>query len=900
MSAVRGSPTTFWGKLEKAEGGEVLAWHPLLAHSADVAACAEALLQRTLLRQRLATLGGRSDLDDVDIARLAALAALHDIGKFNLGFQRKSTQDQHDTAGHVKEVLALFGSDFRERDRLFEALPTDPMARWCDSEGAFELLVAAIGHHGKPVACDAQAPVPALWQRSLPLDPFEGVASLTASVRCWFPPAFETSRSGLPDTPAFQHAFAGLVMLADWLGSDRQVFPFADDLSDRVEFARSQAAKALAQIGLDTHASRASLGPEAPGFGAVSGYTPRAAQTATLELPTEPNGTLTVLESETGSGKTEAALVRFARMFHAGLVDGMTFALPTRTAATQLHGRIRAAIRRAFPDEAVRPPVVLAVPGYLQVDDMVGRRLPRFEVLWNDEAKERDRHRGWAAEHPKRYLAGAIVVGTVDQVLLSSLRVGHAHLRATALLRHLLVVDEVHASDAYMNRILEEVLRFHIAAGGHAFLMSATLGSHVRRRLEHAALGAKSSDTDERDGSLETALATPYPVLHHGNRHQPSRASAVTTPGPSRTVNVTLESLADCPDAIVARALAAARDGARVIVLRNTVSDAVATQLALEEQIGAGDGALRLVANGVHCLHHARFSKPDRELLDQAIESRFGKSAPVRGGAIAITTQTVQQSLDLDADFMLTDLAPMDVLLQRFGRLHRHRERDPDRPTAFGVARAVVMTGDEPLDTCLRANGEARGSHGAGTVYSDLVVLEATRQRLAQSGELRIPEQNRELVEVTTHPDALRALVSALGGSWPAHHQNVWGRHFAHVGLAGLNLVERDKRFGTYSFARTELEERIASRLGESTRQVVFSVAPKGPFGTHVHQLNIPGWLAREVPPDPGLEPAGVVEGTGPKGQELRFSLGGVHFVYDRFGLRKEDVATVEDDIADE
>ncbi|MEZ4454914.1 MAG: hypothetical protein R3B09_36020, partial [Nannocystaceae bacterium] len=117
------------------------------------------------------------------------------------------------------------------------------------------------------------------------------------------------------------------------------------------------------------------------------------------------------------------------------------------------------------------------MPGYLRVDEQEGTRLPGFEVLWNDDPRQRYRYRGWAAEGSKRYLAGAIVVGTIDQVLLSTSMTSHAHLRATAASRQLLVVDEAHASDAYMNRLLEEVLAFHLAAGGHAFLMSATLGS---------------------------------------------------------------------------------------------------------------------------------------------------------------------------------------------------------------------------------------------------------------------------------------------------------------------------------------------------------------------------------------------------------------------------------------
>ncbi|HEY6464144.1 MAG TPA: CRISPR-associated endonuclease Cas3'', partial [Polyangiaceae bacterium] len=618
---MKGAPKGFWGKLAKDDDGRVLEWHPLAAHCADVAACAEAILERTLLRRRLAVLAGRDDLTSVDVARLSAIAAFHDIGKFNRGFQRKADPEPRDTAGHVAEVLALFGSDYPEERALRNALPLGELGGWADGFG-LELLVAAIGHHGRPVSCEDLPVNRSLWGSRGGLDPFQGMTELASAVRTWFPEAFASDLACLPSAPGFQHAFAGLVMLADWLGSDRHFFSYAADLGDRMAFARATARDAVRSIGLEVAAPRSALGPARPDFDRVSAFAPREAQRRTLALDLPPEGGLTILESETGSGKTEAALGRFVQLFHAGLVDGMTFALPTRTAATQLHGRVVTAVRRAFPDEVSRPPVILAVPGYLQVDDTRGRRLPGFEVLWNDDEQARWRHRGWAAEQPKRFLAGAVAVGTIDQVLLSSLRVGHAHLRATALLRQLLVVDEVHASDAYMNRILEEVLRFHLAAGGHAFLMSATLGTHTRRRLEQAALGPGVGPTGK--STVEEATTAPYPAVHHARRTGRSETVRVDSRGVAKRIEVGLEPIADDPDVVAARALGAARRHARVLVLRNTVRDAVDTQLALERQAMAEDGPLLFRVGRVLTLHHARFARDDRVRLDEAIEERFG------------------------------------------------------------------------------------------------------------------------------------------------------------------------------------------------------------------------------------------------------------------------------------
>jgi CRISPR-associated endonuclease/helicase Cas3 len=243
-----------------------------------------------------------------------------------------------------------------------------------------------------------------------------GIASLVEQVFRWFPKALAPEAAPLPAAAEFQHAFSGLVTLADWLGSDRDIFPFRreEDPLDRMSWSRGQARLALTRMGVDTRAARQLLGPRAPTFEEFFVLQPRATQALVTQLPVDSHGGITVLEAETGSGKTEAALARFLTLFHAGAVDGLYFALPTRTAATQIHARVVRALERLFRSEEERPPVVLAVPEYLAVDNKRGRALPGFEVLWNDDDRERWRFRGWAAEHPKRFLAGAVVIGTID------------------------------------------------------------------------------------------------------------------------------------------------------------------------------------------------------------------------------------------------------------------------------------------------------------------------------------------------------------------------------------------------------------------------------------------------------------------------------------------------------
>lgn len=865
---MKGEPTTFWGKLRRAnDSSSVGEWHPLFDHCADVGAVVEALLQLPVWRRRLIRLA-RRELGPVDWARLCILAVLHDVGKLNLGFQARGRTDlATPPAGHVQEAVAALAAG-----RALAGL-----AALCDWGEAMEpLLLSAICHHGRPHSSESAT---AKWQTSWwrarrGLDPITGCSALLGLCRSWYPGAFQPG-SPLPDSSPFSHAFAGLVMLADWIASDTLFFPFSEPGEDRMQIARIKACAAVTALGLDIPSgSRADATGRDP-FTRIApeGYSPHPAQQAITKLCRDERGTLTILEAETGSGKTEAALARFVQLFEAGLVDGLYFALPTRSAATQLHGRVVEAARRAF---ASPPAVVLAVPGYLRVDGVEGQRLAPFDVLWPVE-DERFRYRGWAAENSKRYLAGCIAIGTIDQVLLSALMVGHAHLRASALLRHLLVIDEVHASDAYMQRIREEVLDRHLDAGGHALLLSATLGGEARARLLRP--GKRS-----RPPTLDEAVAVPYPLLTHW-------ASSVEIlllcrppgvereEGSTRTVRMIAEPWLEAHERVAERALDAAAAGAKVLVIRNTVTDCVATQQQLEA-IAAARGLDELLFScaKVPAPHHARFARLDRVALDKALEERFGKERP-DGGCVVVATQTVQQSLDLDADLLVTDLCPADVLLQRIGRLHRHARA---RPAGFREPiTTVIVPLSRDLTTLIGEHGTARNYHGFGKVYPDLRIIEATWRLVEEYPAWRIPEMNRLLVERSLHSAVLESIVQAGGPRWREHEIQVMGSELGQARQATLNLVDWTRPYAEISFPSTA-DERIQTRLGEGDRLAYFEPAVSGPFGHPVTELVLPAWLASGVAAEvDSAERVSVHEGV------VRFELGPRAFVYDRLGLRR-------------
>ncbi|MFB6350482.1 MAG: HD domain-containing protein, partial [Bradymonadaceae bacterium] len=170
----------FWAKLEEDENGEVIAWHPLRAHSADVAACTEAFLERTILGDRLASLLTWERLESVHISRLSALAALHDAGKANLGFQARSASSKDNWAGHVSEMISTLG----KKPELLEALGVVPMLDWFESEyrqrGIIDMLCATWAHHGRPVSTKTPTFDERLWNTDGDHDPADGLRQLAS------------------------------------------------------------------------------------------------------------------------------------------------------------------------------------------------------------------------------------------------------------------------------------------------------------------------------------------------------------------------------------------------------------------------------------------------------------------------------------------------------------------------------------------------------------------------------------------------------------------------------------------------------------------------------------------------------------------------------------------------
>ena len=873
-----------WGKLQRNADGQVCESLDLVSHCIDVAAVVHALLELPTIRERMEHLAGRA-LAPSDILRLTVLAFLHDIGKASRGFQSKWFDDLQQrlrwldgvdlgACGHIFPVAALLHIDSLT-ERFATVFPLQPIYNWHGTE-QLELWLAAISHHGNPISCDSlkkdRGPVRHVrcWHATDTYNPWDTLELLGETAQQIWPDAFVGDARALPISPAFTHAFAGLVSLADWVGSDthEQAFPYAlASTGERWEASFARARQVLKDKRINMVALQAQLRENPRGFGNVfrDPITGKAYSASPLQAAMDDRalGPLVVVEAETGSGKTEAALWRFKALFEQGKVDSLAFVLPTRVSAVQICQRIERFMASLFPDVQTRPNVVLAVPGYLRVDGVDAiERLPGFEVLWPDQEVEQLAHLRWAAENCKRYLAAACAVGTVDQVLLSGLTVRHAHLRGFSLLRSLLVVDEVHASDRYMVRILQQVVQRQVEAGGHALLLSATLG--IASRDELIALG--QSTIPQQAAVRERAC---YPAITDA-----SGSRAIPGTGRTKRVNVDLRAWMSEPEQIADCACQAVASGARVLIVRNMVKSVIEVQQAVEAALGPDHPAL-FRCRQVVCPHHGRFAAPDRQLMDDAVTESFGKTSPT-GARILCGSQTLEQSLDIDCDFLITDLAPMDILLQRFGRLHRHGERT--RPPAYRQPRAIVLTPDNrDLGPALASR---RSQHGiGGQVYENVLSIEATWRELAQRSVLQIPDHNRELIERCTDPETLRDLATELGEQWRGHWAQIEGKEQARATEAEVQSLNWHEDWNEVRFPAVG-EQRIRTRLGADSLRVRFSETVISPFGMELQEMTVPEWIAGQLNANdaqvtvPNADPAG-----------FSFSLGTRKLNYSRHGF---------------
>jgi CRISPR-associated endonuclease/helicase Cas3 len=735
---------SYWGKADPDVAVRGHDHHTVLGHSLDVAACAYVLVERNpTLRAQLAASSGIAC--QVVAVTFAAACSLHDIGKIDTRFQRK--------APLVADVLrpntvAIPGGKYDHGAEGFRQIEDDEAAsevlHRLLGPSALPLLRAVCGHHGALPTRDE----PDASRSSLP----GSIRRQDAEARRAFQERvveFFVSRGATLPWPtevdgSLVQRLAGLCAVSDWLGSNVDHFRYSPgpilDLESYWARACELAAQACAQSGL----LRAT--PAVVDFGGLfPGYSPRDVQMLTEQVVVDIPA-LVIVEAEMGKGKTEAALSMAARFLARGIGEGVTIALPTMATSNAMFGRVEEVVPRLFPSQDVQ----------LALAHGRASRHTRFQVLVQRGLRARDLDNPEASVacarwllNKKRILLAQIGVGTIDQALQAALLVRHQFVRMFGLSRNVVIIDEVHAYDAYMEVLLEHLLGWLGTLGVPVILLSATLPSERRAALARAWRGPESptAGSDESETSaddLETARTRPYPLVTVTTREGTTMRSADAA---TRTRRLLLESAPNVRGeaanvaVVAARLIAAARAGARVVWIRNTVREA--------------QRAFRAVAAGAadveHTLFHARFRGCDRRRIEERVLERFGKAAP-QGGRVLIATQVVEQSLDLDFDELHTDLAPIDLLLQRAGRLHRH---DRVRPPGFESPRLIVH-GPSDADIAALSFGPSKFVYDAGTLW---IAARALRSR----DTLHLPADIRTLVEESYHP-ASRAALLLLGG----------------------------------------------------------------------------------------------------------------------------------------
>lgn len=849
----------YWGKARPGIGATA-AYHPLPFHCLDVAAVGQVYLDAN--PKLLGFFAGGLGLSSTQTREwLRFWLALHDLGKFAVTFQgqrpdlllslqqRQTTRAytvRHDSLGAVlwqqclldrEDVLSL-GPDAGKRLNWFQP--------W---------VFAVTGHHGQPPDL-ARTNVGTHFDR----EDKEAAAEFTRAARALLLPQI-TLDAALALGPRLGQAgkrlswwFAGVAVIADWLGSNTDFFEYRPEqipLPDYWDYATATATEAL-------KASGALPQPSGPAQGLASLFewrnasaarsaTPLQAWAEQVPLPDAPQ--LYLLEDVTGAGKTEAALMLAHRLIHAGRADGLYFGLPTMATSNAMFDRVRAIAGKLFAADA-SPSVVLAHGQRNQVaafrDSVLPPDIPEDDRAQRGDETASARCAAWLADSTKKALLAQVGVGTIDQAQMAVLHARHQSLRLLGLFRKVLVVDEVHACDAYMLAILEHLLTFHAAAGGSAVLLSATLPQHMKQALADAfARGAGYADSPLLDEQA-------YPLAVRIADGPPMECPLDTRPDVRRHVAV---DYIDDPDAVRARIRNALDQGLCTCWIRNTVADAIAAWERFSTELGTE----RVV------LFHARFTMGDRLAIENRVQASFGDgSGPdERAGRLVIATQVVEQSLDVDFDLLVSDLAPIDRIIQRAGRLQRHpRDRSGrriDGPDQRGGARLLVFA--PAFDDTPKEDWYRRVFPNGAYVYPHVGQLWLTA-RCLQDGGFAMPEDGRRLIEGVFGKSAQAGIPEALAAASLAAE----GKDWAETNLGRSNRLKLGMGYsrGEHGDWMPDADQsEIASfddwagdagatRLGEPTtwvrlaRWLDSSLVPWHPDGWEASGLRLPSRLIKE------------------------------------------------------
>ncbi|MFE1957626.1 type I-E CRISPR-associated protein Cse1/CasA [Streptomyces sp. NPDC059479] len=548
---------------------------------------------------------------------------------------------------------------------------------------------------------------------------------------------------------AAQVLLTAVVILSDWIASAPELFPYAPESWQPLGHVGEGRRLRAAWEGLDLPAPwRPRIPPESarelfalrfpklggsrfPTLGGSPGTdepTIRPVQEAAVRMAwtMEPAG-LMIIEAPMGEGKTEAALAAAEILAARSGAGGLLLALPTRATGDAMFSRLLPWLDALPEDGPGARSVVLAHAKAALNETWAGllRRGSRaISAVEQDEEQAAEKGGSGAAtasaptgsrrQRPaelhahqwlrgrKKQLLSSFAVGTVDQVLFAALKSRHLALRHLAVAGKVVVIDEVHAYDAYMNRYLDRTLEWLAAYRVPVVLLSATLPAARREALAVAYSGASgAAEVVTRDGAypLVTAVSPGHPVL-----------TALPEAATGRGADVVLERLDDDLTALADRLEAELADGGCALVVRNTVGRVLEAAEVLRERFGDCEVTVA----------HSRFLAADRAANDAELLRLFGPGGDRPKRHVVVASQVVEQSLDVSFDLMVTDLAPVDLVLQRMGRLHRHPN---ERPARLSTARCLITGVDWQSSPPAPVSGSRAVYPGGWTLLRSLAVL---------------------------------------------------------------------------------------------------------------------------------------------------------------------------------
>ncbi len=698
--------TLCWGKTSRDDPARFLS---ALHHMLDVAAVCLELLDLALAPAQCRALLSPGAGLALTVEQLALLVACHDLGKLSPGFQAKVPV----LAGPLREAGLSFPArpetdhGFVTSAALLDLLEDDGVP----FEVASQVALAVGGHHG-----------------SFPPD--EDLPNSRQGGEAWSRLRAEAYRQlkgqlGVENLEALRDAsdswlvrLAGLTSVADWIGSNEAFFGFdgparEGEADGYLVHARGRASHALDSMGWTGWASD----KKALSFGELfRGWNPTDLQRCCeAAASSTPHPSLLIVEAPTGVGKTEAALVAAEQWIGPLGLGGLFYALPTQATSNQMVGRIRQFLQHRFPEDRVNLHLIHSASflnstyDELILESMGGSGAADGSVVADTWFRSR-----------RRTLLSPFAVGTVDQALLATLQCRHFFVRLFALAGKVVVVDEVHAYDAFMSRILDRLLAWLRELGSCVVLLSATLPAERRRELLRAWSPSVSCDSGHPGYPRITLL-------------DGSGQLAITEIQPGEMRSVALRKVGEDPSVIASWLLGRVEQGGCAAWVCNTVAEAQRAMSALN---------IAGLAPSESTLFHARFPLEERLRLESEVLSMFEKGGQRPHRHVVVATQVIEQSLDIDFDIMVTELAPVDLMLQRAGRLHRH---DRPRPAAL-LEPVLAIAVSEPGEDGAPSWGPS------GFVYHPHILLR-TWAALRDRSRWTIPDELDELIARVYDPN---------------------------------------------------------------------------------------------------------------------------------------------------